>query len=327
MGRRKISGTLTPANELGGSPDVGSPVMDKPLPDLRKLLALPRLEDSIPPKLRATTEPINLTNVDQPAATGDVRVTMLKDTALPMRDLFFDVHVAGPDWEERAFAQLLVRGRCKKAKSPEKADLIVFTGGADVDPALYGEERHKDTHVSKKRDDDDMALYIKALELGIPMLGICRGAQFIHVMNGGKLYQDVDNHNGEHCMWDIRRKIKIDRVSSVHHQMVIPQAGSSFQLIGTANVARERWHNPTECTRGTKIDVEAFFYRDSCAIGIQGHPEYKGYNKFAQWTLETLDDFIACNPDLEWRDGNRRLKKEFMDERDARLKKAAGVLI
>lgn len=272
-----------------------------------------------------TKELMTITNEDT------MRVSLMQDNKLEYPTLCLEVFIVGDQWEERAFAFMFSRAICKKAPSIEKADLVVFTGGSDVDPQLYGEMKHSQTQCSSQRDDSDMTAYMTCLSQGIPMLGICRGAQFLHVMNGGKLYQHVDNHYGDHEMWDVQKKIKLDRVSSSHHQMVIPQR-EGFTLVATANKATNRWRNPSINDIGHRPDVEAFFYRDTCCIGIQGHPEYRGYDYFAKWALELVEDCVITNPDIEWRKtegeklSQRRMKESFMEERNERLKKRSKAL-
>jgi gamma-glutamyl-gamma-aminobutyrate hydrolase PuuD len=77
-------------------------------------------------------------------------------------------------------------------------DGIVFTGGSDLDPALYGEEPHPETFgVHRRRDDAELALLRRALERDMPVLGICRGIQVLNVGLGGDLHQhlpDVVGH-------------------------------------------------------------------------------------------------------------------------------------
>lgn len=246
------------------------------------------------------------------------RVTLQRDHLLTYPDLWLDVFVAGPQWEEAAFAEMFARAACKKAKSLEDADVVVFTGGPDVDPQFYGAERHSTTHVQPGRDSLDIETYQKCLSLGIPMFGVCRGAQFLWVMNGGKLYQDVDNHNGNHAMFDVRELKNVEKVSSVHHQMCIwdEKLTGGVELLGTSSIARKRWKDPQLCVRGIHADVEAFFIRDICAFGVQGHPEYSGYNFFAKWCLERLNEFVIVNPDVEWKNTRRRLKPSVIDMRD-----------
>ena len=83
-------------------------------------------------------------------------------------------------------------------------DGVLVTGGADVDPASYGAERHSSTgHVSADRDAFELVLVRQAARLGLPCLGICRGMQVINVAYGGTLDQhlperlDDDIHSGE----------------------------------------------------------------------------------------------------------------------------------
>jgi putative glutamine amidotransferase len=70
---------------------------------------------------------------------------------------------------------------------------FLFTGGQDVSPALYGEEKAKDCGpVSLNRDAMETILFEEAvLALDKPALGICRGMQLFNVILGGSLYQDI----------------------------------------------------------------------------------------------------------------------------------------
>lgn len=57
----------------------------------------------------------------------------------------------------------------------EEADLVVFTGGEDVSPSYYGASVHPKTYTNEYRDEVEKKAFNKALLLGIPMCGICRG--------------------------------------------------------------------------------------------------------------------------------------------------------
>lgn len=68
----------------------------------------------------------------------------------------------------------------------------MLTGGVDVDPGLYGQERHPETDVPQPvRDEWEVALLRGALDRGLPFLAICRGAQVLNVALGGTLVQHV----------------------------------------------------------------------------------------------------------------------------------------
>jgi putative glutamine amidotransferase len=77
-------------------------------------------------------------------------------------------------------------------------DGIIFTGGSDVDPQLYGEQRHPSVQVRPHRDRAELLLMRAALAADLPLLGICRGMQLMCVAYGGSLHQhlpDALGHN------------------------------------------------------------------------------------------------------------------------------------
>ena len=167
-------------------------------------------------------------------------VTIVRDTLTERPELWLDVCIIGDRYEQNAFAEMLVPARCSKKELPEDADVVIFTGGIDVNPALYGEDAHPSVTFDTRRDEADMVVYQQCIEQGIPMFGVCRGAQFLHVMNGGKLNQDVDNHNGDHGMWDPKDRRFIDKISSVHHQMVIPNPDGGMIVLHDAHINKSK---------------------------------------------------------------------------------------
>jgi len=72
------------------------------------------------------------------------------------------------------------------------ADALVLSGGADLDARLYGQRAHPSADEPREpRDASEVALYLKARELGLPVLGICRGLQVMAIAHGGALEQNV----------------------------------------------------------------------------------------------------------------------------------------
>ncbi len=119
----------------------------------------------------------------------------------------------------------------------DRIDAVVFAGGADLDPQLYGEQAHPETTgLRPERDAAELPLMRSAVDRDLPLLGICRGMQLLSVVCGGSLAQhlpDVVGHDGHrpslgvYGLHDVRLEpgskvhgILGDRVSvpSYHHQ-------------------------------------------------------------------------------------------------------------
>ena len=79
----------------------------------------------------------------------------------------------------------------------DRLDAIVFAGGADLDPALYGEQPHAETTgLRPERDAAEVPLMRAALDRDLPLLGVCRGMQLLAVVCGGTLVQHLPDEVG-----------------------------------------------------------------------------------------------------------------------------------
>jgi gamma-glutamyl-gamma-aminobutyrate hydrolase PuuD len=76
----------------------------------------------------------------------------------------------------------------------ERLDGVVLPGGADVDPAEYGEAPHPKTETNPELDRLELAVARWAIDSDLPTLGICRGQQLLNVALGGTLIQHLDDH-------------------------------------------------------------------------------------------------------------------------------------
>jgi putative glutamine amidotransferase len=77
-------------------------------------------------------------------------------------------------------------------------DGVMFTGGSDVNPALYDEAPHPTTNVKPERDAAELVLMRAALASDLPVLAICRGMQLMAVAYGGRLHQHLPDVLGHH---------------------------------------------------------------------------------------------------------------------------------
>lgn len=154
----------------------------------------------------------------------------------------------------------------------EDADLAIFTGGEDVSPSLYGHPVHPSTMYSEFRDQREVEAFNILTSRDIPMVGICRGAQFLNVMSGGTMYQDVTNHTNVHNLID-ESTGEVILVTSTHHQMMNP--GKNAIIIATAHEKGKRtyWDGHNWKTEQSKEDYEVLMYPETACLCFQPHPE------------------------------------------------------
>jgi gamma-glutamyl-gamma-aminobutyrate hydrolase PuuD len=168
----------------------------------------------------------------------------------------------------------------------QRLDGLVMTGGADPDPALYGEDPHPELGpVERGRDDWELALIRAALDARIPMLCVCRGAQLLNVALGGTLVQHLDSH--EHAGWD---RPRIDRCHTVR---VTP--GSRAAALYGGDIPTNSLHHQAVGRRGDGVVVTGATDDGVVeAFEVDGRPEV-----FAvQWHPEMLSDQI--DPAFIW---------------------------
>ena len=80
----------------------------------------------------------------------------------------------------------------------DAVDGLIFSGGADLDPGLYGQEAHPETFgIQEARDRSELALLEGALARDMPVLAICRGSQVLNVARGGDLVQHLPDVVGD----------------------------------------------------------------------------------------------------------------------------------
>jgi gamma-glutamyl-gamma-aminobutyrate hydrolase PuuD len=77
-------------------------------------------------------------------------------------------------------------------------DGVIFSGGSDLDPEMYGQEAHPETYgIVEQRDRAELALLEAALARDMPVLAICRGSQVLNVALGGDLVQHLPDVVGD----------------------------------------------------------------------------------------------------------------------------------
>lgn len=162
----------------------------------------------------------------------------------------------------------------------DRVEALVLSGGADVDPALYGEDRHQTvTRLVPERDAFELALCREALRRDIPTLAICRGHQLLNVATGGTLFQDIASQVAAAAVHDPDQ----ERWQRCHDVEILPGT-RLFQILGRERVAVNSFHHQAvkELGRGLVLSargcddgvIEGMEMPDRrFMIGVQWHPE------------------------------------------------------
>lgn len=175
-----------------------------------------------------------------------------------------------------------------KVDKPADADLIVFPGGSDVDPELYG-HKNVGSYIDKIRDRRDIATWNMGRVYATPMVGICRGGQFLNIKSGGTMYQDVDGHLGNH-------KIITDdgeeyEVTSTHHQMMKPAKDAKIIAVSTQ---KNSFVKDQDGVHKGIYGYEVLFYEHTNSLCFQPHPEYNSCpEKTTDWFFSLLVKYFG----------------------------------
>jgi len=164
-------------------------------------------------------------------------------------------------------------------------DGILFSGGEDVDPSFYGEEKqHSNVHGHRPRDEFEFALLDGALARRAPILGICRGVQMINVKFGGTLYQDMKEDAEpqlEHRQTDLGKT----RQEASHGVLVTdPESGLGAIVHGACRVNSLHHQAVKRVGRGLKVTARS---EDGFVEAVESAAEYP-FLMAVQWHPEEM---------------------------------------
>ncbi len=165
-----------------------------------------------------------------------------------------------------------------------RLDGILFSGGDDVNPRLYGEDQLPETKkVLDERDEIESVLLKSCLEQGKPVFGICRGLQLINVVLGGSLYQHIqDQFPGaiQHDRHDDMREKRHHSVTVTPNSLLARSTGlTSFTSIQVNTLHHQGIRNLAKGLNiGAKCSedglIEAVEMTDQpFFLAVQWHPE------------------------------------------------------
>lgn len=187
-----------------------------------------------------------------------------------------------------------VRINVDRPDPDQPLDGIVISGGNDIGPDLYGGEAMPKAIIDHARDELEGRWIRNALRHGLPILGICRGAQLINAIMKGTLYQDIR----------LRRRKTSNRASPLPLKTVVLRRGSLVsRIIGRSKLRVNSLHHQAINSPGKDLTVSGRDLDRICqaieskqrapVVGVQWHPEYlfylKSQRRLFRWLVQTSD--------------------------------------
>jgi GMP synthase-like glutamine amidotransferase len=161
----------------------------------------------------------------------------------------------------------------------DQIDCLLMFGGSDIHPSYYRQKTGKFTGGGanpSRRDDFEWRAMLFCKVHDIPMIGLCRGGQFLTVFAGGSLIQHVQGHNGTDHQIETHDGKEL-WTNSVHHQMMNPD-GTVHQLLAWASPRRSKVYLDGDDQdipwMQERHEPEIIYYPGIRGLAIQGHPEY-----------------------------------------------------
>jgi putative glutamine amidotransferase len=173
-------------------------------------------------------------------------------------------------------------------EDPEQAldliDGLILAGGADIDPASYGQSPHPETvSTVPERDAFEIALARGVIERDMPLLGICRGMQLINVACGGTLLQHLPDRYGHH-----EHRRVVGSFDGAEHDVLLTEGSLAARAAGELSHTTKSHHHQGVDRLGDGLTTSGVSTLDELAeaiewgggssdrrfvLGVQWHPE------------------------------------------------------
>jgi putative glutamine amidotransferase len=160
---------------------------------------------------------------------------------------------------------------------------IILTGGADINPARYGQatEINRCESIDDQRDEMELKLIAAAFENRIPLLAICRGMQIINISFNGTLVVDIPS--------DLGKKVEHRNKADVNHRITIAKDSDLYQYGRASELIVNSSHHQAILTIGSNL-IPVAWSDDGLIEAVQlngflSHPFFTG----VQWHPERME--------------------------------------
>jgi len=195
-------------------------------------------------------------------------------------------------WMEESESSVQVIQLSSDKGDLEKCDGIIFTGGIDTHPMFYFSDRtdypHAPPEFDPKRDAFELDTFENAIELGLPILAICRGMQLVNIALGGDLIQDIEEQGKK----DHRRHGETDGM----HGIAVVTGSLLHGIAGTESGTVNSAHHQAIGIVAPDLTISAWS-PDGIAEGAEwNEKEGKPFLLCVQWHPERLALLQPDNP-------------------------------
>lgn len=178
----------------------------------------------------------------------------------------------------------------------EAADGLILTGGGDIISLVFGEEPHpRNSNQDPARDEMELELVRIAIDMNLPILGICRGIQLLNVVLGGTLVQDIPDQVPGACM-----HYSAGLAPFLLHNIDVEEGSLLAKVFGMTSLAVNSYHHQAvgKLGKGLRVNSRA---RDGVIEGIESdsgkpvlavqfHPEeiaaqYPQFQRLFDWLI------------------------------------------
>ena len=172
----------------------------------------------------------------------------------------------------------------------QRLDAVVLTGGGDVSPEAYGGSDHPTLYmVDHERDASELSLARRAVDAGLPTLGICRGTQVLNVALGGTLVEHLPDVVGEEVSHRAPPR------EPIHHAVAVEPGSRLADVVGRLEFDCASWHHQSLKDVAPGLDVVAHapdgtieaveLVDHPWLIAVQWHPELTAADDATQQRL------------------------------------------